>query len=113
MKRALALLSVFAVSMPGYALAHAKLVSSSPADGGVLAGDAKAIELAFDGLIAEASCHAADAAGKAVALGAVHFEREKVHVPLTAALAPGAYVLTCKVKADRHEVEHGIKFTVK
>src|SRR5687768_7155937 len=113
MKRILPAIPFLAAFLPASAFAHAHLVSSSPAEGGVLAANAKVLTLTYDGLITEASCTAADAQGKAVpALGAAKPEREKVHVPVTGALGPGSYVLTCKVKADRHEVSHSVKFSV-
>lgn len=95
------------------AVAHTRVASSVPADGTALASDAKEVVLVFDGLIAEASCKATDAAGRAAAgFGAAKPEREKVHVPV-AGLAQGAYALTCHYKgADRHEMDATVKFTV-
>lgn len=90
------------------ALAHTHLVSSSPADGAVLVAGAKELTLIFDGLIAEATC-TSDAAG----LGVAKPEREKVHVPVTAALPAGAYALACRYKGvDGHEMNATVKFSV-
>lgn len=113
MKRSLLCLPVLALLLPDQALAHAKLTSSSPPEGGQLAKEAKDITLTFDALISQASCSAVDAAGAAVAnLGVATPEREKVRVPLAGVLSPGSYILTCKVKADRHETGHTVKFVV-
>lgn len=113
MKRSLLLLPIVALLLPGGALAHAQLKSSSPSDGGVLAVAAKEITLTFDALINEAACNAVDAAGaKVPSFGIATFARERVVVPLAGALSAGQYVLTCKVKSDRHETEHVVKFTV-
>ena len=113
MKRNILLLPILVLLLPGEALAHAQLKSSSPADGGVLAAGAKEITLTFDALINEANCSAVDAAGaKASGFGTATLAREKVHLPLGGALNAGPYTLTCKVKADRHETDHTIKFIV-
>ena len=105
----------FAVALaPVGALAHAHLVSSSPPDGGEIAADATSITLSFDALINQADCLLADAEGKSVAgLGEARLEREKVHLPLKGPLAEGRFVVTCKVKADRHEVSHSVSFVAK
>lgn len=96
------------------AQAHTHLASSSPADGGVLAADAKEVTLNFDGLMREAACSATDASGKAVAvLGEAKADREKVHVPITGPFAAGAYAMTCKYTGvDGHEMNATVKFTV-
>ncbi|MCC6913644.1 MAG: copper resistance protein CopC [Rhodospirillaceae bacterium] len=98
----------------GQALAHTHLASSSPAEGGVLAADAKELTFIFDGLMKEATCNAADASGKAVAvLGQAQVDREKVHVPVTGKFAAGAYAMTCHYKGvDGHEMNATVKFTV-
>lgn len=113
MKRMIRLLPIVALSFSGEALAHAQLKSSSPADGGVLTAGAKEITLTFDALINEAMCSAVDSSGaKAAGFGTATFAREKVHLPVGGALNAGQYILTCKVKSDRHETDHTIKFTV-
>lgn len=113
MRRIVPFFPIVALLLPGEAVAHAHLKSSSPVDGGVLTTDAQEIILTFDALINEAMCSAVDASGaKAPGLGMATFVREKVHVPLSGALKAGPYVLTCKVKSDRHETDHAIKFTV-
>ncbi len=102
-----------AVLISTAALAHTHMASSVPADGTALAADAKEVVLLFDGLIAEASCKATDAAGQpASGLGAAKPEREKVHVPVNG-LAKGAYALACRYKGvDGHEMNATVKFTV-
>lgn len=113
MKRIILLLPIVALLLSGEALAHAQLKSSSPVDGGVLTAGTKEITLTFDALINEAMCSAVDASGaKAPGLGAATLAREKVQLPLGRALSTGQYILTCKVKSDRHETDHTIKFTV-
>ncbi len=113
MRRIVPFLPIIALLLPGEAFDHAHLKSSSPVDGGVLTTGAKEIILTFDALINEAMCSAVDASGaKAPGLGMATLAREHVHVPLSGVLKAGPYVLTCKVKSDRHETDHTIKFTV-
>lgn len=96
------------------AQAHTQLKSSLPAEGGVLAPNAREMTLSFDGFIAEATCSARDSAGAAVAVvGAAKPQKEKLHVALTGELAPGNYVLTCRYKGtDRHELNATVNFSV-
>lgn len=113
MKRIIWLLPTVALLFSGEALAHAQLKSTSPADGGVLTAGAREITLTFDALINEAMCSAVDTSGaKAAGFDKATLAREKVHLPLSGTLSAGQYILTCKVKSDRHETDHSIKFTV-
>lgn len=113
MKGCLRSLVILALLLPVQALAHAKLTASSPSDGGMLAKGEKNITLTFDALIIEAMCNVVDASGAPVpTVGVPRIDREKVRIALAEAVKPGDYVLTCKVKADRHETDHTVKFAV-
>ncbi len=103
-----------ALMLPTQAEAHARLTTSTPADNGAVAADAKELTLVFDELIRQASCTAVDGQGRQAAiLGLVLPEREKVHVALKAPVAAGSYVLNCSVAGpDGHQVPATLKFSV-
>jgi hypothetical protein len=112
------LLAAAAVSLlaAGQASAHARLLKSSPAKGATVAAP-KALTLTFsEEIVAAKSSVAVTAAGKPAATGPISLDKTKkvVTVPVTGALAPGAYKVDWKMTTeDTHTMTGTFGFKVK
>jgi methionine-rich copper-binding protein CopC len=105
---------LFAMAAPFAALAHAKLTSSTPKDGGTVAASLSEIELDFSAPLRVTALHVRDAAEHDVALKG---ELPKAFAAVLklgiGALAPGAYHLSwTAVGEDGHVMKGAIAFTV-
>ena len=122
MRRISLIIAVLAavLALPGLVSAHAKLVSSSPADGATLDAAPATITLTFDSELESegAGLVVTDASGATVDLGdgAVDLgdtERKTMKVSLKSGLGAGSYTATWTLTGDDgHEVTGSIAFAV-
>lgn len=102
-----------AMSLSTEALAHAKLLSSTPSKDAAGASPAE-IVLTFSEAVTPAAVTLADQDGHDVkTIGAPRADGAALHVPVTAKLAPGHYTLTYRIAgADTHVVNGALTFVV-
>jgi methionine-rich copper-binding protein CopC len=117
MRNTLILAAAVSALLVGQASAHARLIMGTPKNGATVAAP-KALTLRYseDLVPAASSVKVATAAGAAVATGPMALDKTKkvVTVPITGALAAGAYRVTWHMKTeDGHETDGSFGFTVK
>ena len=98
------------LALPGVALAHARLLRVSPADGTVLGVAPSAVRLSFDDTIqVEPGARAVRDDGTSVLGGPAHVEggRDLV-IPLRPGLTRGAYTVLWRVLSDDGHPESGV-----
>jgi methionine-rich copper-binding protein CopC len=122
MRRISLIIAVLAavLALPGLVSAHARLVSSDPADGATLAAAPATITLTFDSelesagaalVVTDGSGAAVDTGDGGVDLGDT--EHKTMQVSLKSGLGAGAYTATWTLTGDDgHEVTGSISFTV-
>jgi copper resistance protein C len=122
MRRISLIIAVLAavLALPGLVSAHAKLVSSNPADGATLAAAPATITLTFDSelesagaalVVTDASGAVVDTGDGGVDLGDT--ERKTMKVSLKSGLGAGDYTATWTLTGDDgHEVTGAISFSV-
>jgi hypothetical protein len=100
--------------LPVAALAHAELVSSSPAAGAILTEVPAEIVLTFDeAVVGNSSFQVKDASGATVAEGAPDPAAPTTMTAVLPALEPGEYLVQWTSVAEDTDVEHGtFTFTV-
>jgi methionine-rich copper-binding protein CopC len=117
MRKFIVLAAAVSALMAGQASAHARLIMGTPKAGSTVAAP-KALTLRYSEEIvpAASSVKVAGPSGAAVAAGPLALDktRKVVTVPLTAALAAGAYKVAWHMKTeDGHETDGNFGFTVK
>jgi len=110
--------AALALAAAGQAAAHARLILGSPKAGATVAAP-KELKLQYSETIVPdaSSVTVAGPGGVAVATGKLALDakdKRVVHVPFTAAPAPGAYKVTWKMKTpDGHTTDGDFAFSVK
>jgi len=115
--RTLALLILVALaatlSTQSGAMAHAALVGSDPADGGVLQAAPRAVILTFTEPVTPLVVTLVSPDGQTAALGAAEASNDEVTVPLPELTARGTYLLGWRVtSADGHPVAGSLVFSI-
>jgi len=103
-----------ALGLSAPAFAHAKLVSSTPAEGASVAQMPEEAVLTFSTAVRPTFCRLLGADGKEVAtIDAVHMEGMVMHVLLPKGLGAGVYTLSYGVVSeDAHPIKGTMTFTV-
>jgi methionine-rich copper-binding protein CopC len=117
MRKTVLIAAALAVIAAGQAQAHARLIQATPKVGTTVAAP-KALSLRYSEELvpAASSVKVAGPSGAAVATGPMALDKTRkiVTVPLTGALAAGAYRVTWHMKTeDGHETDGSFGFTVK
>jgi methionine-rich copper-binding protein CopC len=117
MRNTLILAAAISALVAGQAAAHARLLMGAPKAGATVAAP-KALTLRYSEELvpAASSVKVATGAGAAVATGPMALDKTKkiVTVPITGALAAGAYKVSWHMKTeDGHETDGTFGFTVK
>jgi methionine-rich copper-binding protein CopC len=116
MRKIIVLAAALSALLVGQASAHARLIMGTPKPGTTVAAP-KALTLRYSETIVTAASGVKIAGpSAAVATGPLSLDKTKrvVTVPLTGALAPGAYRVKWHMKTeDGHETDGDFGFTVK
>lgn len=115
MTRALAAVVLVALALPAAASAHATLVSTSPADGAVLAHAPRAVVARFDDAVrvGHRTAAVANDTGDSILAGSPRAQGRTLRIPLRAGLGDGDYSVRWSiVSADGHAEVGVLAFAV-